>query len=107
MTSPYLDLPLRTLEQAKLDRAGARQAEAKGTEPAGENKPSAARPVNRFNTITQRVGTAYGALYLHIAYSPGGELTGARVSLPGTMHGKELGKVLEDVFAALDSMLAG
>ncbi len=144
MTSPYLDLPLRTLEQAQLDRALARDAkpkeaehtagkrkyltpeqkellpvyhdkwiaEAKETEPAsprldaGENKPSATRSVNRFNTVTQRVDTAYGALYLHAAYGPGGELAGARVSIPGTMHGKELGKVLEDVFTVLNSMLA-
>ena len=138
MTSPYLELPLRTLEQAQLDRALAQNAkpkeaehaagkrkylapeqkkllpayhdkwiaEAKETEHAGANKPSAARSVSRFNTVTQRVDTAYGALYLHAAYGPGGELAGARVSIPGTMHGKELGKVLEDVFAVLNSMLA-
>ena len=106
MTSPYLDLPLRTLEQAQLDRALTQDAKTKAAGRVGENKPPAAREVNRFNTVTQRVDTIYGALYLHAAYSPGGELAGARVSIPGTMHGKELGKVLEDVFAVLNSMLA-
>jgi len=57
--------------------------------------------MTRHQTSTRRVNSPFGAFYLHVLHTAG-VLHKIDVSIPGTMHGKELGGVLESFVRAVN-----
>ncbi|MCK9994274.1 MAG: hypothetical protein Dbin4_02794, partial [Alphaproteobacteria bacterium] len=53
-------------------------------------------------TTTRRIASPFGAFYLHVLHTPENVLHAVEVSTPGTMHGKELGGVLDALVAAIN-----
>lgn len=63
---------------------------------------------NRTHTLTRRIDSPFGAFYLHLQRPrPGAPVCEVGLSIPGTMHGKELGEVLFSLEAALNAELCG
>ena len=58
--------------------------------------------MSRVLTTTRRITSPFGAFYLHVLHTPEGVLHRVDVSTPGTMHGKELGGVLESFVQAVN-----
>ncbi|MEQ1888054.1 MAG: hypothetical protein ABL951_02605 [Alphaproteobacteria bacterium] len=56
---------------------------------------------NRLETTTQRIARPYGAYYLHVNRGTG-RVHNVSISIPGTMHGKELGDVMGSLVAAIN-----
>ena len=61
--------------------------------------------MNRFQTEKQAVKTPFGTLYLHLLHDSKSRLTGMNISIPGSMHGKELGDVLEAIVVEINKEL--
>lgn len=49
--------------------------------------------------------TRFGALYVHAAHRTDGSLDELRISMPGTMHGKDLGDVLNLVVESMNEII--
>lgn len=64
------------------------------------------RRMTRHQTSTRRVNSPFGAFYLHVQHTPEGVLHKVDVSTPGTMHGKELGGVLEAFVRAINEEIS-
>lgn len=62
--------------------------------------------MTRQETTTRRVDSPFGAFYLHVLHTPDGALQALEVSTPGTMHGKELGGVLDALMLALNEEIS-
>lgn len=58
--------------------------------------------MSRDLTSTRRIESHFGAFYLHVLHSPENALQAVEISTPGTMHGKELGGVLDALVVALN-----
>lgn len=58
--------------------------------------------MSRHITSTRRVESPFGAFYLHVLHTPENVLHAVEVSTPGTMHGKELGGVLDALVVAIN-----
>ena len=58
--------------------------------------------MTRHITTTRRIESPFGAFYLHVLHTPENIMHGIEVSTPGTMHGKELGGVLDALVVAIN-----
>ena len=63
--------------------------------------------MTRHATTTRRIGSPFGAFYLHVLHTPENALQAVEISTPGTMHGKELGGVLDALVAAINEEIGG
>ena len=61
----------------------------------------------RLLTTTRRIASPFGAFYLHVLHTAENELQAVEISTPGTMHGKELGDVLDTLVAAINDEIGG
>ena len=57
---------------------------------------------SRHVTTTRRIASPFGAFYLHVLHTPENALQAVEISTPGTMHGKELGGVLDALVVAIN-----
>jgi len=57
---------------------------------------------NRQQTLTRRVESAFGSIYVHSNYDAKGEWIGVRFSTPGKHHEKGLHDLLEGIGDALN-----
>lgn len=62
--------------------------------------------MTRHQTSTRRINSPFGAFYLHVLHTRDGALRGLEVSTPGTMHGKELGDVLDALMLAVNEEIS-
>ena len=61
---------------------------------------------DRRDTITRRIDSPFGAFYLHVQRAhPGAPPCELGLSIPGTMHDKELGNVLLSLIDAINIYL--
>lgn len=59
----------------------------------------------RAKTLTQKVPTPFGNLYLHIELNAFGHPIGGSISNPGKEPESQISKLVEDLSAGLDELL--
>ena len=62
--------------------------------------------MNRARTITQKVKTPFGSMYLHISVNDLGYPIGASISDPGKEPESQISRLVADLSAALDEALS-
>jgi len=62
---------------------------------------------NRTRTITQKVQTDFGSMYIHIRYDDDGEPCGAWISNPGKEPNSQISGLVKDLSEGLHKALRG